>query len=156
MTIKVRFAGPDDAEIVYRFIMDLAIYERDPEAVEVTPEILAKQMELHKPPFECLIAEENSEPVGFALFYHNYSPWIGKVGIYVEDIFVPPSLRRRGIGRLFRIVESVRYRNRSLRIHRNGIFHPVQPHIIFVEFAWAESNHRHGLLQFVDSRYYGG
>ena len=98
MTIKVRFAAPDDAEIVYKFIMDLATYERDPEAVEVTPKILAKQMELHKPPFECLIAEENSEPVGFALFYHNYSTWIGKMGIYVEDIFVPPSLRRRGIG----------------------------------------------------------
>ncbi len=98
MTLKIRFAIPDDAETIHRFISELAAYEREPDAVEVTPEILRRQMMSTKPPFECLIAEENRDPLGFALFFHNYSTWKGKPGLYIEDIYVPPVLRGRGVG----------------------------------------------------------
>ncbi len=98
MTLKIRFGRPDDAETIHRFISELAAYEREPDAVEVTPEILRRQMMSTKPPFECLIAEENRDPLGFALFFHNYSTWKGKPGLYIEDIYVPPVLRGRGVG----------------------------------------------------------
>ena len=58
MKFEIRFATPDDAETIYRFITELAAYERDPDAVETTPETLRRQMMSKRPPFECLVAEE--------------------------------------------------------------------------------------------------
>jgi GNAT superfamily N-acetyltransferase len=97
MGISVRFATARDAEVIVSFVRGLANYEREPEAVEVTPEILRAQMESDDPPFECLIAEEEGAPVGFALFYRNYSTWRGRPGLFLEDLFVPESHRRKGI-----------------------------------------------------------
>jgi GNAT superfamily N-acetyltransferase len=94
----IRFATPSDAEIVYRFIAELAAYEKEPAAVEVTSEILREQLASARPPFECLIASQEDWPVGFALFFHNYSTWRGKRGLYIEDIYVPESHRGQGIG----------------------------------------------------------
>ncbi|MCP4600699.1 MAG: GNAT family N-acetyltransferase [Proteobacteria bacterium] len=98
MTLKIRFASEEDAETVHHFISELAAYERMPDAVEATVETLRRQMASRKPPFECLIAEERGKPVGFALFFHNYSTWRGKPGLYIEDIYVPPEFREHGIG----------------------------------------------------------
>jgi len=98
MEILVRAATADDAKTIHQFICDLAAYERNPGGVECTPETLAEQMREPSPPFECLIAEQGTVPVGFALFFHNYSTWRGRRGIYLEDLFVPPRLRGRGIG----------------------------------------------------------
>jgi GNAT superfamily N-acetyltransferase len=97
MGISVRFATARDAEVIVSFVRGLANYEREPEAVEVTPEILRAQMESDDPPFECLIAEEEGAPVGFALFYRNYSTWRGRPGLFLEDLFVPERHRRKGI-----------------------------------------------------------
>lgn len=94
----IRFAGPDDAATLHRFICELAAYEKEPDAVEVTPATLAAQMAEARPPFECLLAEEDGAPVGFALFCHNYSTWRGRRGIWLEDLYVPEALRGRGIG----------------------------------------------------------
>ena len=99
MTATVRHATPDDAELIHRFVYELAEYEREPHAVQATPESLRAQMLLDKPPFECLIGELDGEPVGFALFFHNYSTWTGKPGIYLEDLFVRPSARGHGLGK---------------------------------------------------------
>ena len=100
MGISIRSANPtlEDARTIHRFVCELAAYEREPDAVEATPESLLAQMRDERPPFECLIAESSSEPVGFALFFHNYSTWRGRPGLYVEDIYVPQELRGQGIG----------------------------------------------------------
>ena len=100
MSTIIRFAQPLDASIIHRFIVDLAIYEREPDAVEATPASLRAQMESDHPPFECLIAEVDGEPQGFALFFRNYSTWRGQPGIYLEDLFVPERHRGTGLGKL--------------------------------------------------------
>jgi GNAT superfamily N-acetyltransferase len=99
MTPTVRPATPDDAELIHRFVRELAAYEREPSAVEATPESLRAQMLREPPPFECVIGELDGEPAGFALFFHNYSTWTGKPGIYLEDLFVRPDARGRGLGK---------------------------------------------------------
>lgn len=80
-------------------IVALAVYEREPDAVEVDPATLAAQLEERPPPFGCLIAEDGGRPVGFALYFYNYSTWRGRRGLYLEDLFVPPEHRGRGVGR---------------------------------------------------------
>lgn len=98
MTIEIRFATPDDAELIHHFICLLAEYEREPDAVEATPASLQSQLETNPKPFECLIADVDTEPVGFALFFHNYSTWRGKPGLFLEDLFVLPEQRKLGVG----------------------------------------------------------
>ena len=97
--MRIRFATPRDAETILRFIRELAAYEREPDAVEATAEVLAGQLAEDPPPFECLIAELEGEPVGFALFFGTYSTWRARRGIHLEDLWVTPSARRRGVGR---------------------------------------------------------
>jgi len=97
--LEIRFATPDDAEIILRFIQALADYERMPQAVEVDAPTLAQQLAEERPPFECLLAHLGGEPAGFALFFHTYSTWRGKRGIWLEDLFVLPEARRHGVGK---------------------------------------------------------
>ena len=95
----IRIATAEDADTIVRFIQALAEYEREPDAVEATPDSIARQLSSQPPPFECLLAEVGNEVRGFALFFHNYSTWRGKQGIYLEDLFVPDEHRGRGIGK---------------------------------------------------------
>ena len=97
--MRIRFATPDDAETILRFIRELAAYEREPDAVEATAAVIAAQLAEEPPPFECLIAELEDAPAGFALFFHTYSTWRARRGIHLEDLWVTPSARRRGVGR---------------------------------------------------------
>jgi len=97
---NIRLASAADATTIFNFIQALAVYEREPDAVEATPESIGQQLESDHPPFECLLAEVEGEPRGFALFFHNYSTWRGKQGIYLEDLFVPENYRGEGIGKL--------------------------------------------------------
>jgi len=99
MPVEIRFATPEDAPTIHRFVRELAEYEKEPHAVEATVESLRRELERAPPPFECLIAELDGEPAGFALFFHNYSTWKGRRGLYIEDLYVPKRLRRRGVGR---------------------------------------------------------
>lgn len=100
MAFSIRFAGPDDAATLHRFIVALAVYEKEPDAVEVTPAILAAQMASERPPFECLLAEDDEKrALGFALFFQSYSTWRGRPGIYLEDLFVDEAERGHGVGR---------------------------------------------------------
>ncbi len=98
MPLRIRFATPHDAETLHRFICELAVYEREPDAVEVTPARLREQLEQSQPPFECLLAEDGSVACGMALFFHNYSTWRGRRGLYLEDLYVPDSHRGTGVG----------------------------------------------------------
>lgn len=96
--LQIRAATADDAGCILAFIRALAEYEREPDAVQVDEATLARQLREQPPPFECLIAELDAAPVGFALFFHTYSTWRGKRGIWLEDLFVLPDARRRGVG----------------------------------------------------------
>jgi GNAT superfamily N-acetyltransferase len=98
MGLTIRLATPRDAELIVGFVHGLAEYEREPEAVEVTPDIVRAQMESADPPFGCLIADHDGAAAGFALFYRSYSTWRGRPGLFLEDLFVEAQHRRKGIG----------------------------------------------------------
>lgn len=99
MPPTIRLATAADAATIHGFIVALAVYEREPDVVEVTPAVLAVQLASERPPFECLLAEVDGTAVGCALFFQTYSTWRGRTGLHLEDIFVNDRHRRRGIGR---------------------------------------------------------
>jgi len=99
MSLTLRRATDADAATILGFIRALAEYEREPQAVEVDAPTLAAQLREATPPFECTLAELDGAPVGFALYFHTYSTWRGRRGIWLEDLFVLPAERRRGVGR---------------------------------------------------------
>lgn len=106
--LEIRAATASDAETILSFVRALAEYARQPEAVQVDAATLRAQLEAPHPPFECLLAELDGTTVGFALFFHNYSTWRGKRGVWLEDLFVLPSARRHGVGAaLFRRVARI-------------------------------------------------
>ena len=98
MTFSIRTATSDDAEAIHGFIYELAVYEREPDAVEATPDSIRRQMDSARPPFECVIGEVDGTPVGMALFFQSYSTWKGVPGIYLEDLYVQPEHRGAGYG----------------------------------------------------------
>lgn len=101
--LVIRDAQPSDVGTILSLIRGLAEYERDPHAVVATEDDLLRDGFNPDPKFHCVIAEWSGEAVGFALFFYNYSTWHGRAGIYLEDLFVEPSHRGKGIGKaLFR------------------------------------------------------
>jgi GNAT superfamily N-acetyltransferase len=98
--ISLRFATADDAGLILDFIRQLAEYEN------LTHEMVTDEDQLRQSLFgerqvaEVVIASYDGEPAGFALFFHNFSTLLGKPGVYLEDLFVIPDLRGRGIGRI--------------------------------------------------------
>ncbi len=97
--LNIRLSSPDDADTIFELIVLLAEYEREPDAVVSSPDRLREQLSADRPPFECLLAERDGEACGFALFFHNYSTWRGRPGIYLEDLFVRVERRGEGIGK---------------------------------------------------------
>ncbi len=98
MDLTIRDATSADAPLLHRFVVELAIYEREPDKVLATVEDFRSQLELARPPFESVIAELENVPVGFALYFHNYSTWRGRRGLYLEDLYVTPEARGHGVG----------------------------------------------------------
>ena len=96
--IRVRAATPADIRVILGFIRDLAAFEREPDAVEATEATLAEALFGPRPAAEGVIAEEAGEPMGIALFFHNFSTWTGRRGLYLEDLYVTPAARGRGVG----------------------------------------------------------
>jgi GNAT superfamily N-acetyltransferase len=107
MSLALRTATADDAATIHALVVALAEYEREPDAVVNTPDVLRAQLAAPRPPFECVLAEEDGVAMGFALFFPTYSTWLGRPGLWLEDLFVPEAHRRRGIGRalLTRVAE---------------------------------------------------
>ena len=99
MGTAIRSATAEDVAQILAFIRALAAFERAPDAVVATEEGLLRDGFGPNPYYSCLMAEHDGQPAGFALFFYNYSTWMGRPGIYLEDLFVLPELRGRGIGK---------------------------------------------------------
>jgi GNAT superfamily N-acetyltransferase len=95
----IRSATPDDIATIRQLIVDLAIYEREPDAVKATEAQLHEALFGARPLAEAVLAEIDGVAVGVALFFTNFSTWEGKGGLYLEDLFVQPDARGAGIGK---------------------------------------------------------
>ena len=96
----LRFATVDDVGLIIDFIRQLADYERKSDEVVTDEDQLRESLFGERRVAEVVIASYEGEPAGFALFFHNFSTFLGRPGIYVEDLFVIPSLRGHGIGKI--------------------------------------------------------
>ena len=97
--MTVRAAEARDVDLIFSLIVALAEYERAPDQVVGSPELLARWLFGEQPAAEALIGELDGEPVGFALFHGTFSTWECRPGIWLEDLFVLPQHRRAGVGR---------------------------------------------------------
>jgi len=96
---RIRSAAPADVRLILELIRELAEYEKLAHQVVATEEDIRNSLFGPRPAAECLIAEFDGAPAGFALFFHNFSTFLGKPGVYLEDLYVKPELRGKGIGR---------------------------------------------------------
>jgi len=97
--VAIRLAQPDDAEILVNLVRDLAVYEKLEERAKATSADFHRHLFGPSPVAEAAVAEADGEPVGFALWFTTFSTFRGQPGIYLEDIFVKPAFRGRGIGK---------------------------------------------------------
>ncbi|HEX9163125.1 MAG TPA: GNAT family N-acetyltransferase [Thermoanaerobaculia bacterium] len=111
--LEIRTATESDVPLILEFIRALAEYERLLDRVVATEDLIRTTLFGHPRFAEVLIAEWKGEPAGFALFFHNYSTFLGRPGIYLEDLFVKPEARGRGVGKalLARLASIARSRN---------------------------------------------
>jgi GNAT superfamily N-acetyltransferase len=98
--ILLRFAEEKDTSIILEFIRGLAEYEHLLDTVKINEADLKNYL-FEKKLIEVVIGEYDGTPAGFALFFHNFSTFVGKPGIFIEDIFVKPEFRGRGLGKIF-------------------------------------------------------
>ena len=96
---KIRKANYSDVKDIIRLLVELAVYEKEPDAVKVTEEELIRDGFGNNPRYECLLAEFNSEVVGLAFFTPRYSTWVGDT-LHLEDLVVTEKMRGKGIGTL--------------------------------------------------------
>ena len=97
--LRIRKAGVKDVSLILSFIHELAEYEREPSAVRATEDDLIRDGFSKNPKFRAIIAEWDGNPAGMAFFFHNYSTWQGKQGLFLEDLFLRPQFRGKGIGK---------------------------------------------------------
>ena len=97
--LTIQPATAADVPLILEFIRELAEYEREPQAAVATAADLLRDGFGPEPKFRVDIAEWSGEPAGFALYFWNYSTWQGKPGLYLEDLFVRPRFRGKGIGK---------------------------------------------------------
>ncbi len=99
MSLSIRAATPADIPLIGQFIRDLAEYEKLAHAVRFDEAVMAQKLFGPRPYAEVLIGEMDGVPQGFALFFHNFSTFEGRPGIYLEDLFVRPEARGSGLGK---------------------------------------------------------
>ena len=97
--LSIRPARAGDCALLLAFVRELAEYEKQPEEVAATEADFLRDGFGARPRFEAVIADEDGQPAGFALWFYNYSTWTGRHGLYLEDLFVRPAHRGRGIGK---------------------------------------------------------
>ena len=98
-SFEIRTTTEADVPVILSLIRDLATYERAPDAVVATDAGLREVLFGPTPSAEVLLALEKAEPVGFAIYFSNFSTWLGRPGLYLEDLFVRPEKRGKGYGR---------------------------------------------------------
>lgn len=99
MSLVIREAQPADATLIFALVCELADYEKLQDEVDATPEAIAGALFAPQPRLFCHIAEWNGAPAGLAIWFLNFSTFRGRHGIYLEDLFVRPEFRGRGIGK---------------------------------------------------------
>ena len=99
MTVSIRPAVLADVPLILRFVRDLAEYERSADKVAVDERSMRDALFSKRPAAEAVIAELDGKAVGFALFFQNFSTWVGRSGIYLEDLYVDPEARGAGVGK---------------------------------------------------------
>ena len=97
--LKIRPATREDAATILDLVRALAIYEREPDAVTATEADIERDGFGASPKFRCVIGEWDGQAAGFAFWFYNYSTWQGRPGLYLEDLFVKPEFRGKGIGK---------------------------------------------------------
>ena len=100
MTVSIRPATHNDVPVIAELIRGLARFEKLEHEVVMTEDMLTAGLFGERPYAEVLLADDEEQPVGFALFFHNFSTFLGRPGIYLEDLFVVPEHRGKGIGQL--------------------------------------------------------
>lgn len=110
---EIKPATINDAQIIVDMIKAIAEYEKLLDQVQATTETIIEYLFSQKSYAECIIAFENDEPIGFALFFHNFSTFVSKPGIYLEDLFVLESHRGKGYGKklLMQVIALAKQRN---------------------------------------------
>lgn len=97
-TFQIRNASLEDVPLIYSFIKELAEYEKLSHQVTVTEDLLRKNLFGPRPCAEVIIAYHDEQAAAFAIYFHNFSTFLGKPGIYLEDLYVRPEVRGKGIG----------------------------------------------------------
>lgn len=100
MTITIRKAIASDAASIHGFIVELAIYEEAEQEVKANIADIESSIFSAESPAKALICESNGVPIGFAVYFYNYSTWQGKKGLYLEDLYISPKHRGLGAGKL--------------------------------------------------------
>ncbi|AVF42236.1 GNAT family N-acetyltransferase [Pandoraea apista] len=98
MSLNIRAATADDVGAIHGLMQELAVFEKLLDIFEATPESVREALFGKTPAAECLMAEWNGKAVGYALFFHNFSTFLGRRGLYLEDVYVQPSMRGKGVG----------------------------------------------------------
>ncbi|WP_349779783.1 GNAT family N-acetyltransferase [Xanthomonas sp. WHRI 7065] len=96
--LQIRAATPDDVALLHELITALAVYEREPDAVKASPQDLRASLFGEGATAHALICEQAGQALGFAVYFFNYSTWLGRNGLYLEDLFVRPQARGQGAG----------------------------------------------------------
>jgi GNAT superfamily N-acetyltransferase len=99
MPLSIDFATPEHVPLILDLIRELAEYEHEPESAQATPQQIDAALFGPKPAAEAVIARLDGEPAGWALWFQNFSTWTGRPGLWLEDLFVRPRYRRRGVGK---------------------------------------------------------
>jgi len=110
---QIKSATKNDVGIILELIKEIAVYEKLADQVEATEEQIINHLFSEKTYAECIIGFENNIPIGFALFFHNYSTFVSRPGIYLEDLFVKEEYRGKGYGKklLLNLVKIANERN---------------------------------------------
>jgi len=98
MSLQIRAATRGDVPLIFELVKALAEYEREPDAVKASESDLARTLFDDGATAHCVICEQDGVAVGFAVYFFNYSTWLGRNGLYLEDLFVRPEARGQGAG----------------------------------------------------------
>ena len=138
---QIRPARVEDVPIIMELIRDLATYERAPDEVTATEEVLVDVLFGERPAAEALLAFEAESPVGFAVYFYNFSTWLGRPGLYLEDLFVKPEKRGNGYGRALLVELAKIARDRSCGRMEWAVLDWNEPAIKFYRALGAQPMH---------------